>query len=178
MDSYGLGWGKWRALVKMVIKMQGISCLAAERSASQRLCSTEFSHALCTLHDATRAGMEQSPWIGQGCSYSCGDVVGLETRICVMNNERSQHTLASDTKFDSRRRCVVGMWPLSKASQGAAHLECNNLHRAIHVSMLHTPYYQPQMRIHFLNIQTNNVILKNRGRFLECEGHKIYRIAS
>jgi len=63
------------------------------------------------LHDATKAGMEQSPWIGQGCSSSCGHVLGLESRICCLGNERNQHTLASDTKIDSCRRCVVDMWP-------------------------------------------------------------------
>lgn len=63
---------KWRALVKMVIKMQGISLLAVERSASQGLCSTEFGHALCMLHDATKDGMERAGTVDRTgrCTWS------------------------------------------------------------------------------------------------------------
>jgi hypothetical protein len=82
------------------------------------------------------------------------------------------------TPIDNCRRCIVDMWPVRTASQGAALQDCESLHTATHVSMLHIHTYQHHMPIHFLNIKTNNLILKNRGRFLECEGHKTYRIAS
>jgi hypothetical protein len=80
------------------------------------------------------------PLVAMYWVWKVGFVVWVTNGACCLGNEQSQHTLASDTKTDSCRRCVVGTWPLSKASQGAALLEYDNLHTAIHVSMLHTQY--------------------------------------
>ena len=81
-----------------------------------------------------------------GCSTSGGrQPAHSHSRHHVTHTSRVQHMWSATTRTQPFTS------PCYTHLQGAAHLQCDNPHTAIHVSMLHTPHYEPQMRINFLN---------------------------
>ena len=102
------------------------------------------AHVACdNPHTAIHVTMVHTP---PGCSTSGGrQPAHSHSRQHVTHTSRVQHIWRATT------RAQPFTSPCYTHLQGAAHLQCDNPHTAIHVSMLHTPHYEPQMRINFLN---------------------------
>ena len=85
------------------------------------------------LYNAKQVGREQPLVLGYGCSSFYGDELDLEKLDLSSGVQRMESTYVG-------LHSVSGMRPFRMASQGAAFLECDKLHTAIHVSNLHTPH--------------------------------------